>query len=106
MRKLVACLFAVALALALAACGESTPTCSEAMNNLYGQGCALVVGGEQVSLSDAISGCEQTRSVAAECGCGGTYDNALVCLDGLGPEECNGCDAEFASYNTCMSGCS
>jgi hypothetical protein len=102
---ILASLIVTALALGFAACGDKVPSCEEAMNHLYAQGCALTVNGTPISQADAISGCEETRTTAANCGCAGPYGDALDCLASVVPGNCEGCAAEFDAYNSCMSAC-
>ncbi|HOX43975.1 MAG TPA: hypothetical protein PK668_10255 [Myxococcota bacterium] len=103
---ILACLVVATLALSFAACGEDAPTCASAMNHLYGEGCTMTVNGTAVSQSEAITGCNDMRVSAGNCGCTGQFEDALDCLSGIGSStECGGCDSFFSALNGCLSAC-
>jgi len=101
---ILATLVVIALALSFAACGEDAPTCTSAMNHMYGQGCTMLVNGTAVSQSEAITGCYENETVANSCGCGSLFDDALQCLADM-DSSCTGCTEALAAWSGCQSAC-
>ncbi|MDD5309634.1 MAG: hypothetical protein PHU25_20135 [Deltaproteobacteria bacterium] len=96
---------AMLVGLAVAGCKdeESTPSCEEAMDNMYSQNCAMVVNDVQISKAEAINGCEDSANDVETCECQDEYDNMRECLAGL--DACDDCATEFSKYNDCMGNC-
>ena len=99
MKKLVLCLSVVGATVGLG-CGSDEATCRSALENAYSQGCAIGVGGDQLSRSEAIDGCE-SEYVPSECK--GVKQEALECLADIKGGECDSCDGRMSAYNRCMS---
>jgi hypothetical protein len=110
MKKLivVGSVFLLSLALfSLSACSDDDKTsCSDAVGHFYDQGCVLIINGDTVSRNDAIQGCNEEASYAAQCGCGGIYNNLKECFASIPQEGCNNCDSELQSYEDCVNNCS
>jgi hypothetical protein len=83
---------------------DDAVNCRSALTHFYDQGCILVVGGDPVSLEDAISGCEEERTYAQEAGCSSQHQSTLQCMKGIGAEQCTSCQSALDSYYNCLLG--
>ena len=94
------------LCLFVCSCGEDAPapTCSEAMNSFYAQGCSFYTEDGPTSLTDSILGCNQTMVEASARGgsCPSKMNAMLRCLDGVsGAAECETCNDELGTLSAC-----
>ena len=101
-----AMIFTAGMVCAIVGCekDDDKVTCQSAISHFYDMGCIIVSGGEPVyNVSDAIVGCNETRSIAAEYGCLPQYQDALECLARTSYGACESCSYQFDAYNACMS---
>ncbi len=81
---------------------ESHPSCDEAMDNIYDEGCVITSNGYQVSESDAVEGCEDWQEDADDEGCTGDFNNLLDCLGSDKYNDCDDCGDEWDDFYDCM----
>lgn len=106
-RGCCAVVIATWLMVGLVGCGSSsTPTCEAALTHFYDASCTLTSGGQSITLSDAITGCNDEQPTYKSCGCLDQYNAALKCFNSVGASQCSNCDSQLAAMNTCSSGCS
>ncbi len=90
----------------LGACaGEDPPSCFQAVNNFYDQGCAFVIlaTGAQAPRNEVIGDC-QSGAANTPARCQGELDVWLTCLDSVvGPASTSVCDCsqEQMAYIRC-----
>lgn len=84
---------------------DDVPSCSQAINSFYDEGCTFLLGGEPVSASDMIGQCQEGISEAPGCGCQSEMDDLLICIDDVRNEQCNRCDQELVDMSECFDGC-
>jgi hypothetical protein len=108
MRRL---LTAVSILVLCAACGSSgsssgTPTCAEAIGNLYAIGCTVTENGNAITESDALNGCNQIQAQinAGTCACASQFNAGLSCYNS--EAQCGNCSSQNAAYNSCAASCS
>lgn len=105
--KLVGVLSILALALSISACGGGgSVSCAEGLGHFYDMNCALASGGQPISRSDAISGCEEDMPTVKNCGCKDELDIGLKCFSEIGQSQCSSCDVQLGNWVTCMNNCS
>ena len=101
-RKLITLILLLSLAFVAACEKDGVPSCSDALSHFYSKGCVILIGGDQISLSEAIDGCTDDQADAKQAGCKSEFDNALKCIDGVGQEQCTICNDEIDTYQSCM----
>jgi hypothetical protein len=106
--KLVCGTILATCAVASAACSSSSatsPTCEEATPRLYGLSCTLVVDGNDLSESEALTACNQIESdvTAGTCPCGSDLNATLSCWDT--EAACGNCENQLAALQACTKNC-
>jgi hypothetical protein len=107
--KLVGAVILATSAVASAACssssGAATPTCEQATPRLYGLSCMLVVDGNDLTESEALTACNQLQSDvdAGTCPCGSDLSATLSCWDT--ETACGNCENQLAALEACAKGC-
>ena len=108
MKKITGLLTALCLVvplIAIGGCDSGPASCRESLEHFYDQDCLLLYGGDPITVGEAISGCEDTRSYDAECGCTGASEDSRDCFASIGYQQCSACDYELDVYSTCINTC-
>ena len=90
----------------VAGCGSDpgVPSCSQAMGSYYANGCAIFSDSGALTLSSAVTGCNQLVVEANAIGgsCPSRMDSFLRCLDGVsGSSQCEKCNSSLGSLMAC-----
>ena len=104
----VASLASLVLMTSSAACSSNPgpPSCSAAMEHLYGMSCDVTSNGTPVSEQDAINGCSSMQSniQAGNCPCGNQFNSVLTCSDGISTVgDCSSCSAQWTDLTACIN---